>query len=165
MELKERLEQESAGWRAMNANPGAWLMQEFVVRKGRVYPARSLPSKFPKMEPRFCFSNAASLMKRRRNLRYCEGFAARPDWPIVFHHAWVVDTEDGIIDPTLDDPTEYEYVGVPYTREQYRAAHGKKRTPALFLSDEELVNARFLFQQCPELRDLVDPVLLDRFER
>lgn len=165
MELKQQLREESERWRLIRANPGAWLMQEFVVRMGTEYPARPLPTGIPKMQPRYCFGNAADLVKRRRNLRYCEGFAARPDLPIAFHHAWVVDAGDGIIDPTLDDPLEYEYIGVPYTREQYRTSRGKRRTPALFLRDDELVNARFLFQQCPELRDLVDPAILASVER
>jgi hypothetical protein len=106
MELKEQLRREVEGWRFLNANLGAWLMQEFVIKKGKEYPGRALPRPYRKMPPKQCFSNAGELARRRPDLRYCEGFATSPYVPIAFHHAWLVDIKDEVIDPTVLTPAD-----------------------------------------------------------
>jgi hypothetical protein len=166
MDLRERLRRETEGWRYLNANLGAWLMQEFVVRKGIEYPARALPPGYPKMQAKYCFANAAYLQRRwpGRKLRYCEGFVSRPRLPISIHHAWIIDAEDQIIDPTLETPSEYEYLGVPYTMARYHAEMHQRRTLSLFLDDAGAVNFKFLLRECPELRELIDQSILSLLE-
>lgn len=168
MELKEQLRREVDGWRFLNANLGAWLMQEFVIKKGKEYPGRALPRPYRKMPPKQCFSNAGELARRRPDLRYCEGFATSPYVPMAFHHAWLLDIKQEVIDPTVLTPADYQYVGVSYSWEEYRAAMANRRLPSLFLDDLDRVNVRFLLKECPELAELIkpiDPTLIARLQR
>jgi hypothetical protein len=48
-----------------------------------------------------CFRNAFRLARRRKDLRYAEGFA----WCVTPHaHAWCIDPQDRVIDPTWEYP-------------------------------------------------------------
>lgn len=57
-------------------------------------------------------------MLRYPELSYCEGFAISNEVAFVIAHAWLVDTQSQVIDPTWNenyvDPT---YFGVVFTRE------------------------------------------------
>jgi len=153
--IRDSLAQESAGWLMLKANPGAWLRQEFVVRKGKVYEGRPLPAKYPKMAAKHCFYNAGQLVRRRRNLRYCEGFITHDGLPLTIHHAWVIDDEDGVIDPTVEAPETWEYMGVAFSADEYRAALKGRKTPALLVDQYDLVDVSLILRYCPELRDLM----------
>lgn len=153
--IRDTLKQESAGWLMLKANPGAWLRQEFVVRKGKEYVGRPLPAKYPKMASKHCFHNAGQLVRRRRNLRYVEGFITDDGMPMTIHHAWVIDAEDGVIDPTLATPETWQYMGVAFTADEYRAARIGRKTPALLVDQYDLVDVSLILRYCPELRDLM----------
>lgn len=163
--IRDILAQESAVWLRIGANPGAWLRQEFVVRKGKEYVGRPLPAKFPKMPAKYCFHNAAQLVRRRRNLRYCEGFITNDGMPLTIHHAWVLDADDGVVDPTVEAPETWEYMGVAFTADEYRAARKGRKTPALLTDQYELVDVALILHYCPELRDLMSPQALAAFDR
>lgn len=70
----------------------------------------------PKLEwvelgpPKNCFENA-TLFAVGRNLAYVEGFIAVHGVPI--HHAWCVNFQGDVIDPTIPDPERWEYFGIP----------------------------------------------------
>lgn len=55
-----------------------------------------------------CYENAANLVLRRPSgeLHYCEGFAI-PKTMFPMEHAWCIDNEGRVIDPTWDDATDY----------------------------------------------------------
>lgn len=63
--------------------------EEFVLKHGRAYVGRELPKGYKKGIPKHCFYNSFKLVKRRKKLRYVEGYAFFKGIPIL--HAWVVE--------------------------------------------------------------------------
>lgn len=88
-------------------------MHRFILRNGFVHKAA--PLKGPQMEKKECFKNAAEFVAMKRNVRYAEGFATRPDIGMLIHHAWAIDDDDQVIDPTWDRPEECFYMGIVLT--------------------------------------------------
>jgi hypothetical protein len=152
--LRATLMRESINWRALGANPGAWLVQEYVGREGIDCQAQALPSRFRPMTPQYCFANASKLM-RRKGLRYCEGYVWRTSFPITIHHAWVIDDQNRVIDPTLERPEECEYLGIVFTADDLRTRNGGA---ALLVTSLGMVNAEFILKRCPALGDLMKSV-------
>lgn len=72
-------------------------MEDFLLQHGRFWTPATLPSHIPQMTPKMCFENCFKLASRRKNLRYVEGIAMGV---IPIHHAWVVDEDNNVIDPT-----------------------------------------------------------------
>jgi hypothetical protein len=69
------------------------------------------------MTAKQCFMNATLRALEDPSLTYVEGIAA---WLIPFDHAWLVDRDGFVVDPTLkprDRAGEVSYFGVPFTRE------------------------------------------------
>lgn len=78
------------GWRST---------MEFVLTHGRYWEPRALPADIKPMRVRHCFRNATELALgfHRNEFIYCEGYAAGI---IPTAHAWLVDLEGNVIDPT-----------------------------------------------------------------
>jgi len=86
-------------------------LEEFVLKNGRFMGARSPePDKFRSGRMGQCFANAFRLMLS--GLQYVEGFAAGI---IPVLHAWLVDGEGRVIDPTWR--TGEVYFGVVFPAE------------------------------------------------
>lgn len=80
-------------------------IEEFVLRHGEVWTPQELPRRFAPRQPKACFFNAATIVRQarrsgRRPLRYVEGFATTAGLGLAVHHAWAVDEEGLVIDPT-----------------------------------------------------------------
>jgi hypothetical protein len=67
-------------------------------------------------QKRACFVNAASYAMVRDDVLYAEGYAMEPDIPIPIQHAWLVDRNGAVIDPTWDDTSEHVYLGIAFKR-------------------------------------------------
>jgi hypothetical protein len=78
-------------------------MEDFLLHHGRFYNPQPLPPDVPKMTPKMCFENAFLLAFLRPQFRYVEGLAMGI---IPVHHAWLIDDNDNVIDPTWS-ATEY----------------------------------------------------------
>lgn len=63
-----------------------------------------------------CFNNAFTLADQRPDLRYCEGYAYSTLIPVL--HAWCIDAEDRVLDPTWTDGAEYH--GIAFDTEWVR---------------------------------------------
>src|ERR1700744_3099784 len=107
MLIKEILQQDVRGWKTLKTHPFAWLIQEFVLRNGQSFTGISLPRRYRKDTPKYCFDNSQRLMRKRKNLRYFEGYATHNDIGFAFHHAWCVDLSGRIVDVTLEHPEAY----------------------------------------------------------
>ncbi len=89
-----------------------WLLHELVLAEGRFMGTRSpLSEEYPRGRKRECFKNAYELTARNL-LGYCEGFAMGV---IPVLHAWVVDRDGNVIDPTWADGAEY--FGIEFKRD------------------------------------------------
>lgn len=88
-------------------------IESFLLKEGRIFKPQPLPSKYRKMPKKNCFGNAFNLVMDNSDLIYVEGYAdCKIGIPV--QHAWAVDQEGNVIDPTWDDGLEY--FGVPFDR-------------------------------------------------
>lgn len=60
-----------------------------------------------------CFQNAFEASQHRPDLTYCEGFAMIAEFPLAFHHAWVIDPSGALGEPTWMEPG-IAYLGIPF---------------------------------------------------
>jgi hypothetical protein len=117
-------------WLAMIANmesmksggvrPEAALFYERLNNEGRFYAPKPLPKRYKARPQKQCFKNAFDLaVKTRAALMYVEGFAF---CYIPTHHAWVVDDQGNVIDPTWAE------IAVPYAERSYFGIVVPKKT-------------------------------------
>lgn len=84
----------------------------FKVQLSVPFKAAPLPASIERGEMRMCYQNASLLAMYRDDLTYVEGFAHCGLIPV--EHAWCVDAQGNVIDPTWDNPEECQYLGVPF---------------------------------------------------
>lgn len=65
-----------------------------------------------------CYKNAGNLALEDDTLVYCEGWAYKPGI-IPLHHAWCVDPNGEVIDPTWGTGEGHEYLGIGLARDFY----------------------------------------------
>lgn len=65
------------------------------------------------MEPNQCYANAYAVASNESAYRYCEGYATTKDMGFPIAHAWVLDRDLKVIDPTWSDGDLYH--GVAFT--------------------------------------------------
>lgn len=86
-------------------------MEDYVLRNGQFFkPMKKLPEGIEKGEIKMCFSNAFNCIVSEPDLYYVEGYAVTKglkDFPIAFEHAWLVDNQGNVIDPTWEDGDAY----------------------------------------------------------
>jgi hypothetical protein len=108
--LKQHKEMYDAIAKRCNMHPQHHI-HGFVLEHGRPFTAAPRPDWCERGTPKECFSNAFHLALET-GLIYVEGFMLRDGLPIPIHHGWCVDG-DVVIDPTINDPENCEYYGIP----------------------------------------------------
>jgi hypothetical protein len=101
-----------------------------------------------RMEIKQCFKNATQLVLDRDELTYAEGFAISGDmlrigmlFPV--HHAWAVDAEGIVHDPTFKDAQHGVYLGVPVDKEVLVTTMLRTRVYGVFVPNEMLNEVYF----------------------
>lgn len=114
--LRNALEERASAWQQlMPTGERLAIPEELVLQHGRAYEAQPLPERYRRDVPKYCYHNAQTLAARSRGkLRYVEGYAMRADLGIPMQHAWCIDEQDRVVDPTWIDPEKAEYFGVPF---------------------------------------------------
>jgi hypothetical protein len=85
-------------------------IEDLVLQKGSFMGARHAKSdNYPRGAIKQCFMNAYQLL-HMPGLSYCEGFAMGV---IPMLHAWMIDEEGNVIDPTWQDGVEYFGIELP----------------------------------------------------
>jgi GNAT superfamily N-acetyltransferase len=84
------------------------------------HEAQPLPAEYERGEPKECYRNATLLMMRNPKLRFAEGIAYA-EFGLPYLHAWCVDPDGKVVDPTWAHPEKCTYTGVIYDRQQYLA--------------------------------------------
>lgn len=110
--LKQILRSMVDGFEKLDLKNGKRMLpiERFVLECGTAYPGRKRPRGVRKMRDRQCFKNATELSLSRPDLTYVEGIGLHI---IPCHHAWCVDAEGLVVDPTWRYPEKSEYMGVP----------------------------------------------------
>ncbi len=102
--------------RSREAPPGFMYrsLEEFLLQHGQAFRVSANQRLRPAFRcvPQGCFDNAFRLAKRQ-GYRYTEGYACGPA-SIPVHHAWCLNAQNEVIDPTWSDHLAIgdEYVGV-----------------------------------------------------
>jgi hypothetical protein len=112
-------------------HPRAGLLERTVAAAGSPCWAQPLPPRYPTMVPKQCFVNAARLVGRFRTLTYVEGYAYR-EGLFPMHHAWAVDADRSVVDPTWRDPELCAYWGVPFDRDNWQRWSNRPQSWSLF---------------------------------
>jgi hypothetical protein len=122
VKIKSMIENERDAFKLLGSN--TWVLHELILRNGQECISQPLPSRFKLRPQRACYWNAQRLIRKKSKLRYCEGYMSRPDLPLLINHAWAVDPEDRVIDPTLraqgahwSGSGEAGYFGIVFSRE------------------------------------------------
>lgn len=90
-------------------------IEEFVLTNGRAYKAAERPTGIRQGVMRQCFKNATELhLKCSKRYSYCEGYALNI---IPVLHAWCVDQDGNVVDPTWPDQQDCQYYGVEIPRQ------------------------------------------------
>jgi len=115
MTLLEMIMQKNEGLTLMGSRD---LIGELVADRGQDFTPISRPAHIAQGEAKNCFQNATDLsLDSKDNLRYVEGVACSENIPFPIHHAWVIDENDNVIDPTWNKPESCLYRGVVIERE------------------------------------------------
>jgi hypothetical protein len=109
---------------------------DFILKNGRSFESAALPRGVRMGRPRECFRNAATLALRKADIyMYVEGYAVNR-W-IAMHtvaHAWCINSDNFVVDPTWDEGTEY--FGVPFRHGYLRRVLKAKRDYGLIDNPE-----------------------------
>lgn len=101
-------------------------LAELLLERGRLFAAAELPFGERRLPPRQCYANAFAMASVRADLVYAEGYAVCDvgDGALLhFQHAWCVDPDGVVVDPTWDTPGE-AYLGLPLGPRVGPPAHG-----------------------------------------
>jgi hypothetical protein len=99
-----------------NARSNKWSyssIEDFVLKNGKQYDYAVSGVRKGKMKE--CFMNAYHLVQRDPSLTYVEGYAKTKNLPIAVLHAWAVDKDGNVHDPTWEDGSSY--FGVSFSRD------------------------------------------------
>lgn len=97
-------------------------LRTYLASYGQEWKAQALPKEYEPGKLGQCYENATQLVIHNSDLRYCEGVAyTEKTGSLPFLHAWAVDPDGKVVDPTWPDTQNAKYFGVVYNREAYMA--------------------------------------------
>lgn len=163
MDLKEILTQLNDGFKLLDGNTDGTLPGNpglsFLLRNGHWFDGRPLPARYRMRTPKMCYYNSATLVRRSKTLRYCEGYVLCSDLPFPIQHAWALDPADRIVDVTLSyfDTGQSrqhiaQYFGIVFEREHMDP---KRRYSGLLYNEHGVPNLELWFKIDPEFRTLL----------
>lgn len=109
--LDEKFASDNRAWVEIQAKHFNSLFFQFMWRHGKTYSMLQPIPQEEVREAKQCFRNALLLMLNSGNeYTYVEGYAANI---VPVYHAWCVDAQGHVIDPTWNDRGK-AYFGVPF---------------------------------------------------
>jgi len=102
---------------------GANLPNDFMLQYGRDCEMSARTFLGPRDEPKACYANAIHRAVHDSRLTYYEGYVFV--YGVALQHAWLMDKDDFVIDPTLEPNTDGRingYFGIPFITEYVKRA-------------------------------------------
>lgn len=91
--------------------------EELILDCGVEMSYAPLPNNIDRGSPKNCYYNCFELLREHPDLTYCEGYAMSEDLPLPLFHAWLIDEDGNVIDPTWKSGDAY--FGVPFNTEWF----------------------------------------------
>lgn len=113
-QLRQYLEDRAAVIRQIRSNLG-WKyagVEDIVLSYGVEMSAIPLPVNVPPGRQKTCYHTCQSISFSRKDLTYVEGYALSAEVPFAAEHAWLINTNGEVIDPTWNPPG-LAYLGIP----------------------------------------------------
>ena len=109
-------------------------LESFILEKGESFDSEKYPAKYQSWRGKMkdCFKNAFWLAIENEDLTYVEGYALSI---IPVLHAWCVDKQNRVIDPTWPDQENCQYYGVKFEKEFVRKFITKSKIYGLLGGD------------------------------
>ena len=149
--IPDMLRREVKQWATMGHHS---LLQRYLLERGSEHVSQPLPPKYARGRKRECFRNAIRLAKRYpKVLRYVEGYALCGT-PLLIHHAWTIDADNRVVDPTWDDPEVSFYFGRVFTLAEWERE--TDRTGGMSVLDGLGLNHVFMFDDAPGLQAVIE---------
>ena len=124
--------------------------EELVLECGRVMEPKPLPKNIKQCQPSFCYANCQRLVLKNRSLTYVEGYAMAEGVSIPLHHAWLLDANGYVIDPTWETPGCC-YLGIPlatsWVKSIWNSRKQKGRTDELSILQGNYLEDFSIFKQ------------------
>lgn len=91
--------------------------QRLILENGKPFLTRVKPTPF-KEEQGHCFQNCFEILLNHPELSYCEGFATNDNILLALPHAWLINEDLQVIDPTWidEESTSSVYFGVVFNK-------------------------------------------------
>lgn len=121
-----------------------------ILETGKPFLNKLEPPPF-KGKPKSCFENCLQGLWNHKNLYYCEGFAATDNVPIAASHAWLLNDESEVIDPTWTGKifTGCTYFGVVFNTDFVVSFAAKTKRYGI-LENDYMNKHQFLQEGFPE---------------
>lgn len=113
----------------------------FTLAHGCQWESSAFTGAYSRGMPKQCFGNAQEILFREGGiedgLAYVEGYACSGSlsFPMATLHAWLVDPEGRVVDPTWDDPEESTYFGVLFRPDYVRRVIEAAEMPCSLLDN------------------------------
>jgi hypothetical protein len=124
--------------------------EELVLECGRVMEPKPLPKNIKQGQPRLCYANCQQLALKNRSLTYVEGYAMAAGVSIPLQHAWLLDANGYVIDPTWETPGCC-YLGIAFrtawVKSIWNSRKQKGRTDELSLFQGNYLEDFSIFKQ------------------
>lgn len=89
-------------------------LEEFVLEHGQQFRVGRPTRSIRRGKTKECYRNTWNLIPDHDDLTYVEGIGFNHEFGLGFVHAWAVDTEGNVIDPTWGYHPKTEYFGIPF---------------------------------------------------
>lgn len=116
-------------------------IEKFVLDFGQYWVGKKRPPHIKKGRDKECFKNALDLSLIHPGYQYVEGIASNI---IPTHHAWCIDSDGDIVDPTWANPEDCFYAGVAIPRDIALTEIIRNKTYGLFVIDNWRINIKFM---------------------
>jgi hypothetical protein len=88
--------------------------EELILDCGSEFTTFSFAKNVEQNLPGACYWNCQQLIKEHPELIYCEGYALAPDVSIAIRHAWLINAQFEVIEPTWG-ANDSVYLGIPFS--------------------------------------------------